>query len=123
MWSTQCQGLRRRQHRTEHKEHTPNPRTEIKIPDPAGNRTRTAWLEGSESTDHVTATEIFNIVNIKIQLSMFRNCILDPGHGFIEFKIAIKAINNSNGLEFRNMHSYLIILHSSSQKGYCGTST
>ena len=25
-----------------HKGHTPNPRTEIKIPDPAGNRTRAA---------------------------------------------------------------------------------
>ena len=28
------------------KGHTPNPRTEIKIPDPAGNRTRAAGLEG-----------------------------------------------------------------------------
>ena len=27
------------------KEHTPNPRTEIKIPDPAGNRNRAAELE------------------------------------------------------------------------------
>ena len=34
VWSTQCHGLRRRQHRTEHKGHTPNPRTEIKIPGP-----------------------------------------------------------------------------------------
>ena len=25
------------------KGHTPNPRTEIKIPDPAGNRTRAGW--------------------------------------------------------------------------------
>ena len=32
VWSAQCQGLRRRQHRREHKGHTPNPRTEIKIP-------------------------------------------------------------------------------------------
>ena len=29
---------------------TPNPRTEIKIPDPAG-------LEGRDSTDHATATD------------------------------------------------------------------
>ena len=36
--------------------HTPNPRTEIKIPDPAGNRTRAAGLEDRDSTDHVTAT-------------------------------------------------------------------
>ena len=28
----------------EHKGHTPNPRTEIKIPDPAGNRTLAAGL-------------------------------------------------------------------------------
>ena len=37
VWLAQCQGLRQRQHRTEHKGHTPNPRTEIKIPDLAGN--------------------------------------------------------------------------------------
>ena len=46
VWSAQCQGLRRRQHRIEHKGHTPNPRTEIKIVDPAGNRARAAgWKE------------------------------------------------------------------------------
>ena len=40
------------------KGHTPNPRTEIKIPDPAGNRTRAAaGLEGRDSTDHATATD------------------------------------------------------------------
>ena len=38
------------------KGHTHNPRREIKIPGPAGNRTRTAGLEGRESTDHATAT-------------------------------------------------------------------
>ena len=45
------------------KGHTPNPRTEIKIPDPAENRTRTAGLEGRDSTDHATATDqlIFQI--------------------------------------------------------------
>ena len=37
------------------KEHTPNPTTEIKIPDPAGNRTLAAGLEGRDSTDHATA--------------------------------------------------------------------
>ena len=31
------------------KGHTPNPRTEIKIPDPAGYRTRAAGLEGRDS--------------------------------------------------------------------------
>ena len=35
MWSTHCQGLRRRQHRTEHKGHTPNPRIGIKSPHPS----------------------------------------------------------------------------------------
>ena len=39
------------------KGHTPNPRTEIKIPDTAGNRTRVAGLEGRYSTDHATATD------------------------------------------------------------------
>ena len=42
------------------KEHTPNPRTEIKILDPAGNRTRAAGLEGRDSTDHATATDCLN---------------------------------------------------------------
>ena len=39
------------------KEHTPNPMTKIKIPDPAGNQTRSARLEGRDSTDHATATD------------------------------------------------------------------
>ena len=39
------------------KGHTPNPSTEIKIPDPAGNRTRAPGLEGRDSTDHATATD------------------------------------------------------------------
>ena len=38
------------------KGHTPNPKTEIKIPDPAGNRTRAARLEGRDSIDHVYAS-------------------------------------------------------------------
>ena len=38
--------------------HTPNPRIGIKIPDPAGNRTRAAGLEGRDSTDHAMATDI-----------------------------------------------------------------
>ena len=39
------------------KGHTPNPRTDIKIPDPAGNRTRDAGLEGRDSTEHATVTD------------------------------------------------------------------
>ena len=39
------------------KGHTPNPRIGIKIPDPAGNRTRVARWEGRDSTDHATATD------------------------------------------------------------------
>ena len=37
------------------KGYTPNPRIGIKIPEPAGNRTRAAGLEGRDSTDHATA--------------------------------------------------------------------
>ena len=39
------------------KGHTPNPRTEIKFPDPAGNRSRAAGLEGRDSTNHARATD------------------------------------------------------------------
>ena len=35
---------------------TPSPRIEIKISDPAGNRTRAAMLKGGDSTGHTTAT-------------------------------------------------------------------
>ena len=42
------------------KGYTPNPRAEIKIPDPAGNRTRAVGLEGRDSTDHATATDVYN---------------------------------------------------------------
>ena len=41
------------------KGHTPNPRTEIKIHYPAGNRTRAAELEGRDSTDHATLTDTY----------------------------------------------------------------
>ena len=41
------------------KGHTPSPRIEIKIYDPAGNRTRAAGMEGRNSTDHVTATDYY----------------------------------------------------------------
>ena len=40
------------------KGHTPNSRSEIKIPHPAGNRTRAALLEGRDSTDDATATDL-----------------------------------------------------------------
>ena len=39
------------------KGHTPNPRIEIKISNPAGNRTRTAGLEDRDSTDHARSTD------------------------------------------------------------------
>ena len=42
------------------KGHAPNPRTEIKIPDPAGNRTQAAGLEDRDSTDHATAMDESN---------------------------------------------------------------
>ena len=45
------------------KGHTANPRTEIKIPDAAGNRSRAAGLEGRDSIDHATATDTIYYVN------------------------------------------------------------
>ena len=62
VWSAQCKSLRSRQHRTEHKRHAPNPRTEIKIPDPAGNQTRAAGLEVRDSTDLAMETDILKEV-------------------------------------------------------------
>ena len=54
------------------KGHTPNPRSEIKIPNPAGNRTRAAGragLKGRDSTDHATATDrlIYNRINLRFR--------------------------------------------------------
>ena len=46
------------------KGHTPNPRTEIKIPDPAGNRTRASGLEGRDSIDHTMATD-YKLIHVK----------------------------------------------------------
>ena len=37
------------------KGHTPSPRIEIIVSDPAGNRTRAPGLEGRDSTDYATA--------------------------------------------------------------------
>ena len=56
------------------KGHTPNPGIGIKIPDPAGNRTRAAGLQGRDSTDHATATDFEkSIVQINILGSMLLN--------------------------------------------------
>ena len=41
-----------------YKGHTLSPRIGIKSPDPAGNRTRAAGLEGRDSTDHATVTDV-----------------------------------------------------------------
>ena len=40
------------------KGHILNPRTELKIPDPAGKRAWAAGLEGRDSTDHATAIDM-----------------------------------------------------------------
>ena len=47
---------------TQDRTHTPNPRIGIKIPDPAGNVTWAAGLEGRDSTDHATATDYLRIL-------------------------------------------------------------
>ena len=38
----------------------------IPIPDPTGNRIRTAGLEGKDSTDHATVTDFSGFLNLKI---------------------------------------------------------
>ena len=48
-----------------HRGHTPNPRIGIKIPDPAGNRTRADGLKGRDSTDNATATDWYLFLKIK----------------------------------------------------------
>ena len=55
------------------KGHIPNSRTEIKIPDLAGNRTRAAVLEGRVSTNHATATDLFNF---KVLNKSFKHSIM-----------------------------------------------
>ena len=56
-----CQGHRQRQHRTEHRKvtYTTSAGIKIKIPDSIENGTRATELEGKNSTDHATATDIF----------------------------------------------------------------
>ena len=60
VWSAQCQDdpQETTQHIIQTKDtHTPSIRREIKIYDPAGNRTRVAWLEVRDPTGNATATE------------------------------------------------------------------
>ena len=45
---------------------------EIKIPDPAGNLTRVAGLEGRDSTDHATTTDKSHYSRVK-STSYFEN--------------------------------------------------
>ena len=42
---------------------TPNPRAEIKVPDPAGNRTRAAGLEGRDNQEFYV--NIFQLIFLK----------------------------------------------------------
>ena len=44
------------------KGHMPSPKIGIKIPDPAGYRTRAADLESRDPTDHATATGLMIII-------------------------------------------------------------
>ena len=69
--SVECQGRQKRRLRIEHKGYIPNHKTEIKIPDPVGNRTRAAGLEGRDSTDHATATVYESKApRVKLQLKL-----------------------------------------------------
>ena len=69
VWSVQCQGLcRRNTGQNTDNGHTPNPRIEIKIPDPAGNRTRVAGFEGRDSIDHATSTDIPTTLHLKSEI-------------------------------------------------------
>ena len=43
--------------------HSPSPRIEIKISDPAGNQTLATGLEDRDSTGHVTAMHHFIFIN------------------------------------------------------------
>ena len=54
MWSAGYQDLHQS---TQDKWQTLSPRIEIKTPDPAGNRTRVARLEESDSTDQATVID------------------------------------------------------------------
>ena len=54
------------------KEQIPNPRIEIKIPDPAGNRTRASELESRDSTDHASVTDGVILLQLVLQLDLFR---------------------------------------------------
>ena len=49
---------------------TLRPRIEIKISDPAGNRTWAVGLEGRDSTDHATETDIIIIIIIIIIINI-----------------------------------------------------
>ena len=61
------------------KGHTPSPRIEINIPDPAGNRTRAAGLEGGNSTDHATATDKTYLTPINLlQKGIIKICLNNP---------------------------------------------
>ena len=57
LWSSKCQVHHQRQHRTEHKGHTPSSRIEIIIHDPATNRIWAAGLGDRDFTDRAMTTK------------------------------------------------------------------
>ena len=78
------------------KGHSPNPKTEIKIPDPVGNWTQVAGLEGTDSTDHATAVDIFSILRIKINISVTNRTIHLYSLYFQNLEYAVLKSSNSD---------------------------
>ena len=75
------------------KGHIPSTMTEIKIPDPAGNRTRTGGLEGRDSTDHATLIPLYKLLKIVLNL-LEPPCILpNPMFTICRHRASLNLLN------------------------------
>ena len=75
LWSSECEGHRKRQYRTEHKPHTFSTRIEIEISDSAGNRTWATNLEDREGTDHAIVIDLifsYTAINLFVDFFLFK---------------------------------------------------
>ena len=111
------------------KGHTPNPRIEIKIPDPAGNRT---WAAGLEGRDHTTTTDLTQ--NLKTQNGYMQKVLIERENWYPNWtnktsfstklyynrtnKALITPYNNNNNDLFKEQNMVTIITNTEIQVVY-----
>ena len=99
--------------------HTLNPRSDMKIPDPAGNRSRTSGLEGRDSTDgFYKFSRLTSVIGLRKQDSFFTihalgkarrlRVVVSASTFFLQLQLMLFCLNNLKDLQI-NLIIYLML--------------